>query len=151
LKPVYSSFPADMEGFDSLAELALDLRWSWDHSADEVWRRLDPDLWDLTHSPWIVLQAISRDDFQSVMNDPLFRDKIDFLVKSCIDANKSPAWFRQTYPEAELTSVAYFNLEFILSEALPIYSVGLGNVAGDQLKTASDLGVLVTGIGLLKQ
>ncbi|MFA5971383.1 MAG: alpha-glucan family phosphorylase [Lentimicrobiaceae bacterium] len=151
MKPVYSSLPANMEGFDSLTELALDLRWSWDHSADEVWRRLDPDLWDLTHSPWIVLQTVSRDQFQSVMNDPLFRDKIDTLVKSRIEANNSPAWFGQTFPKAPLTSVAYFSMEFMLSEALPIYSGGLGNVAGDQLKTASDLGVPVTGIGLLYQ
>lgn len=149
--PLYSSLPANTEGFDSLAELALDLRWSWDHSADEVWRMLDPELWDLTNSPWVILQTVSRDQFQSVMNDPLFRNKIDTLIKSRKEANESPAWFGQTYPNASLTNAAYFSMEFMLSEALPIYSGGLGNVAGDQLKTASDLGVPVTGIGLLYQ
>ncbi len=151
MKPVYSSLPADMEGFDSLAELALDLRWSWDHSADEVWRRLDPDLWDFTHSPWIVLQTISRDDFQAVSDDPVFKKKIEELVNFMKATNASPAWFQQSYPDSALTGIAYFSMEFMLSEALPIYSGGLGNVAGDQLKTASDLGVPVTGIGLLYQ
>jgi len=150
-KPVYSFLPANLEGFDSLAELALDIRWSWDHSADEVWRMLDPALWDLTQNPWVVLQTVSRDQFQSVMNDPTFRKKIDFLVEHRKNANAVPAWFQQNYPQSSLTCVAYFSMEFMLSEALPIYSGGLGNVAGDQLKTASDLGVPVVGIGLLYQ
>ena len=66
-------------------------------------------------------------------------------------ANTAPAWFQQNYPNTPLTSIAYFSMEFMLSEALPIYSGGLGNVAGDQLKAASDLGVPVIGIGLLYQ
>ena len=150
-KPVYSSLPSNSEGFDALAELALDMRWSWDHSADEIWKQLDPVLWDLTHNPWIVLQTISRDKFQAVINDPVFSDKIDSLLKGRKEANAAPAWFQQNYPKSVLTTVAYFSMEFMLSEALPIYSGGLGNVAGDQLKTASDLGVPVVGIGLLYQ
>ncbi|HEX7411342.1 MAG TPA: alpha-glucan family phosphorylase [Bacteroidales bacterium] len=150
-KPIYSFLPTDIDGFDSLAELALDMRWSWDHSADEIWRMLDPALWELTRNPWVVLQTVSRDQFQSVMDRPAFRKTIDTLVKSRKDANTSPAWFQQNYPDTLLTCVAYFSMEFMLSEALPIYSGGLGNVAGDQLKTASDLGVPVVGIGLLYQ
>jgi len=150
-KPIYSVLPSDIEGVDSLAELALDMRWSWNHSADEVWRQLDPGLWDLIHNPWVVLQTVSRDQFQKAMSDPVFRKKIDALVKSKEHANTVPAWFQQNYPQSKLTYVAYFSMEFMLSEALPIYSGGLGNVAGDQLKTASDLGVPVVGIGLLYQ
>ena len=150
-KPNYSNLPKDIEGFDSLAEIALDMRWSWDHGADEIWRMLEPELWDFTHNPWIVLQTVSRDQFQKVMNDQVFRSKIDALVKGKKDADKAPAWFQQKYPKTPLTCVAYFSMEFMLSEALPIYSGGLGNVAGDQLKTASDLGVPVIGIGLLYQ
>jgi len=63
----------------------------------------------------------------------------------------APAWFQQTYPQSPLTCAAYFSMEFMLSEALPIYSGGLGNVAGDQLKATSDLGVPVVGVGLLYQ
>jgi len=51
INPIYSLLPTEVEGFDSLAELALDMRWSWNHAADEVWRELDPALWDLTHNP----------------------------------------------------------------------------------------------------
>ena len=151
LKPGYSFLSSDLEGVDSLAELALDLRWSWNHSADEVWQQLDPALWDLTHNPWVVLQTVSRDQFQKVMSDPLFRKKVNALLESKDHANISPAWLQKSYPKSPLTSVAYFSMEFMLSEALPIYSGGLGNVAGDQLKTAGDLGVPVVGIGLLYQ
>ncbi len=150
-KPVYSFLPTDLEGVDSLAELALDMRWSWNHAADEVWRQLDPALWDLTHNPWVVLQTVSRDQFQDVMSNPVFRKKVDALVQSKEHAITVPAWFQQNYPQSPLTCVAYFSMEFMLSEALPIYSGGLGNVAGDQLKTANDLGVPVVGIGLLYQ
>jgi len=79
-KPGYSFLSSDLEGIDSLAELALDMRWSWNHEADEVWQQLDPALWDLTHNPWVVLQTISRDQFQSAMNDAAFRNKIDTLL-----------------------------------------------------------------------
>jgi glycogen phosphorylase len=150
-KPVYSYLPKKQKEVNILSELALDLRWSWDHSADEIWRQLDPDLWDITHNPWAVLQTISRDKFQSVIDDPQFRRKINFLLKSMKKTNAAPAWFQKLHPNSSLTCVAYFCMEFMLSEALPIYSGGLGNVAGDQLKTASDLGVPVVGIGLLYQ
>jgi len=150
-KPIYSLLPADVEGFDSLVELALDMRWSWNHTADEVWRQLDPALWDLTNNPWAVLQTVSRDKLQRVSSDPAFRKSVEDLVQGRRQAAKSPAWFQRKHPQTPLTGVAYFSMEFMLSEALPIYSGGLGNVAGDQLKAASDLGVPVIGVGLLYQ
>ena len=143
--------PADVEGFDSLAELALDMRSSWNHATDEVWRQLDPVLWELTHNPWAVLQTISREKLQDVLADSAFRKNIDNLLQARRSAVEAPAWFQQTYPQSPLSCVAYFSMEFMLSEALPIYSGGLGNVAGDQLKAASDLGVPVIGLGLLYQ
>ncbi len=147
----YNLLPAGIEGLDSLARLALDMGWSWNHAADEVWQQLDPALWELTHNPWVVLQTASRDKFQKILSDPAFRKKIDTLLQSKEHANTVPAWFQKSYPKTHLTCVAYFSMEFMLSEALPIYSGGLGNVAGDQLKAASDLGVPVIGIGLLYQ
>jgi starch phosphorylase len=149
--PVYAFFPTEVEGFDSLAELALDMRWSWNHSADELWRQIDPVLWELTYNPWVVLQTVSRDRLVGVLADPAFMKKVDALVRAKRDEAESPAWFQQNCAPVPLTSVAYFSMEFMLSEALPIYSGGLGNVAGDQLKTASDLGVPVVGVGLLYQ
>ena len=83
------------------------------------------------------------------MADPAFRKNVDDLVQTRRQAAEAPAWFQQTYSQSPLTCVAYFSMEFMLSEALPIYSGGLGNVAGDQLKAASDLGVPVVGVGLL--
>jgi starch phosphorylase len=150
-KPIYSPLTANVEGFDSLAELALDLRWSWNHATDEVWRQLDPALWESTQNPWVVLQTVSMDKLQRVLADPTFRKNIDDLLRAKRQAAETSAWFQQNHPQSPLKCVAYFSMEYMLSEALPIYSGGLGNVAGDQLKAASDLGVPVIGVGLLYQ
>ncbi len=149
--PRYGLLPTEVEGFDSLAELALDMRWSWNHNADDVWRQLDPALWELTQNPWVVLQTVSRERIERMSADPAFRKQLDALVQIRRQEAEAPAWFQQTYSRSPLTCVAYFSMEFMLSEALPIYSGGLGNVAGDQLKAASDLGVPVIGVGLLYQ
>ena len=149
--PLYNLLPTEIKGFDSLAELALDLRWSWDHGTDEVWRRLDQKLWKITHNPWLVLQTVSRDRIERVLADPVFCEKVETLIQTRRQIEETSAWFQQRYPQAPLTGVAYFSMEFMLNEALPIYSGGLGNVAGDQLKAASDLGVPVIGVGLLFQ
>jgi hypothetical protein len=81
-KPIRSHLPADVEAFDSLSELALDLRWSWNHAADEVWRQLDPELWEFTQNPWIVLQTASRDKLRRVSADPAFRKIVDALLRA---------------------------------------------------------------------
>ena len=150
-KPIYCQLTVDVEGFDSLAELALDLRWSWNHATDEVWRQLDPALWEFTQNPWVVLQTVSKDKLQRVLANPAFRKNIDDLLRAKRQAAETPAWFQKNHPQSPLKCVAYFSMEYMLSEALPIYSGGLGNVAGDQLKAASDLGVPVVGVGLLYQ
>jgi starch phosphorylase len=150
-KPIYSPLTANVEGFDCLAELALDLRWSWNHATDEVWRQLDPALWESTQNPWVVLQTVAKDKLQRVLADPTFRKNIDDLLRAKRQAAETSAWFQQNHPQSPLKCVAYFSMEYMLSEALPIYSGGLGNVAGDQLKAASDLGVPVVGVGLLYQ
>ncbi|MDO8946482.1 MAG: alpha-glucan family phosphorylase [Desulfocapsaceae bacterium] len=127
------------------------MHWSWNHATDEVWRQLDPKLWEITHNPWVVLQTVSRDRIERVLADPVFRKNVDGLVQSIREVAGTPAWFQQNHPQSSLTCIAYFSMEFMLSEALPIYSGGLGNVAGDQLKAASDMGVPVVGVGLLYQ
>ena len=149
--PLYGLLPTEVEGFESLVDLALDMRWSWSHATDEVWRQLDPVLWDHTHHPCDVLQTVSREKLKNMLADPVFRKKIDDFRQSKKQAEDAPAWFQQSHPQSQLNCVAYFSMEFMLSEALPIYSGGLGNVAGDQLKAASDLGVPVVGVGLLYQ
>jgi starch phosphorylase len=143
--------PADSAMFDALSELALDMRSSWNHASDQIWRQLDPVLWELTHNPWLVLQTVSRDKLEKDLAEANFRETVDKLIRERRGAATAPAWFQQTFPQSPLNCVAYFSMEFMLSEALPIYSGGLGNVAGDQLKAASDIGIPVVGVGLLYQ
>jgi glycogen phosphorylase len=137
--------------FRGLRELALDLRWSWSHGADELWRQLEPTIWDRTHNPWVVLQTVSREHLGRLLGDAVFRGKIDGLVRAAKAARETRSWFEETHGTASVGRIAYFSMEFMLSEGLPIYAGGLGNVAGDQLKAASDLGVPVIGVGLLYQ
>jgi starch phosphorylase len=138
-----------IEGRDALIELALNLHWSWNHGADQLWERLDSVLWEATQNPWVILQTVSGDKIKSLLVQPEFRQRVDELLSQNRESFSSPAWFQKQHPDAPLTTVAYFSMEFMLSEALPIYSGGLGNVAGDQMKAASDLGVPVVGVGLL--
>jgi len=147
--PTYGNRSSETATSDALTELALDLRWSFNHSADKLWERLAPELWDLTHNPWVVLQTVSRERLQSVTTDPDFQSLLTDLHRHQQTLERSEAWFQQVHPDSSLKAVAYFSMEFMLSEALPIYSGGLGNVAGDQLKAASNLGVPVVGVGLL--
>ena len=145
----YAKYASEMSA-DALVRLALDLRWSWNHATDDLWEQLEPELWELTHNPWVVLQSVSPDKLQNATRDPA----IKALLKNLLQQQKelgNPAWFQKKYPNSALKAVAYFSMEYMLSESLPIYSGGLGNVAGDQLKAASDLGVPVVAVGLLYQ
>jgi len=134
-----------------LDELALELRVSWDHSTDDVWRKLDPELWELTRNPTLVLHATSETRLKELAADTEFRRRIEDFVLERRQYARSPGWFQFAHRAAPLNRIAYFSMEFGVSEALPIYSGGLGNVAGDQLKASSDLGVPIIGIGLLYQ
>ena len=115
----------------SLRVLALDLRWSWNHSADELWAWLDPALWALTHNPWAVLHAASRVRLEALLEQPEHRQRVQALLDVRQQYLSGPSWFRERHPDAPLTRVAYVSMEFGLSEVLPIYAGGLGNVAGD--------------------
>jgi starch phosphorylase len=144
--------PADrskIDGIDALAELALNLHWSWNHAADELWEELDKVLWATTQNPWVILRTISKEKIKAALSAPEFRRRLDTLLSENRASYSADAWFQNKHPGGALTSIAYFSMEFMLSESLPIYSGGLGNVAGDQLKAASDLGVPVVGVGLL--
>ncbi len=149
--PAFSHRPLDTDVSDALTDLALDLRWSFNHSADELWERIDPELWEQTHNPWVVLQTASRERLQSVTADPIFQKLLTDLHREKQMLEQSEGWFQKAYPHSSLSAVAYFCMEFMLSEGLPIYSGGLGNVAGDQLKSASNLSVPVIGVSLLYQ
>ena len=135
----------------ALTELALDLRWAWDHGMDELWSELDAELWNRTHNPWVVLQSVASARLAEVLARPAERRRVAKMLERRHRYLESPDWFQHAFARSPLSRVAYFSMEFGLSEALPIYSGGLGIVAGDQLKTASDLGVPLIGVGLLYQ
>ncbi|MBS0621741.1 MAG: alpha-glucan family phosphorylase [Verrucomicrobia bacterium] len=139
----------NIKGYETLEDLALNLRSSWNHSTDSIWRQLDPELWEETHNAWAVLQTVSVEKLTALLADQKFNELINRLVEARQEALSLPSWFQENYSHSSLNGIAYFSMEFMLSEALPIYSGGLGNVAGDQLKAASDLGVPVIAIGLL--
>jgi starch phosphorylase len=138
-----------VDGMDALVELALNLHWSWNHAADELWEALDKDLWATTQNPWVILRTVSHEKIKAALGAVEFRRRLETLLQQNRESYRADAWFQHNHPGGALFSVAYFSMEFMLSEALPIYSGGLGNVAGDQMKAASDLGVPVVGVGLL--
>ena len=138
-----------IEGMDELSELALNLHWCSNHASDGIWESLDSELWQTTQNPWVILLTVSPEKIQSLLATPEFRQRVQDCMRHNRKSFAEDAWFQKKYPGSALSLVAYFSMEFMLTEALPIYSGGLGNVAGDQMKAASNLGVPVAGIGLL--
>jgi starch phosphorylase len=97
------------------------------------------------------LQSVSQDKLRRVLTEPRFQKKLEQLLDAKRKMEVADAWFQKAHPNPPFTAIAYFSMEYMLSEALPIYAGGLGNVAGDQLKAASDLNVPVIAVGLLYQ
>lgn len=136
---------------ESLAELALDVRWTWDHSSDKLWTMLDPDIWEQTRNPRSVLQYVPHERLDQAARDPVFCEELQQVVAARTNYLAKSGWSRERHPPEALKTIAYFSMEFGLGEALPLYAGGLGILAGDMLKTASDLDVPMVGIGLLYQ
>jgi glycogen phosphorylase len=134
-----------------LREIALDLGVAWNRHSDYIWRQIDTEVWMLTRNPWLMLQLATDKQLETMNADQSLRTWVEQMVLERREASQSQGWFQKSYPSSNLKQVAYFSMEFGLSEALPIYSGGLGNVAGDQLKAGSDLGVPIVGVGLLYQ
>ncbi|HET9914648.1 MAG TPA: alpha-glucan family phosphorylase, partial [Anaerolineales bacterium] len=145
------------DGFDlpkrlsRLSELAYNLWWTWEPEAARLFRRLDYDLWGrLGHNPIRFLREIDRSRLKQAAKDKEYLavfDQIFARFDSYMDQKKT--WTSETYPELNGRPIAYFSMEFGLHETLPIYSGGLGVLAGDHLKEASDLGLPLTGIGFM--
>ena len=131
-----------------LRDLALDLRWTWSHSADDLWRTLDADAWERLQNPWLLLQNVSDERLAQFAAAPGAMGQLSRLTAARGAYLARQAWFARAHGDA-LHAVAYFSMEFGLGEALPLYAGGLGVLAGDLLKTASDLGVPLVGVGLL--
>ncbi|ESS66799.1 glycogen phosphorylase GlgP [Methyloglobulus morosus KoM1] len=146
-------FPPELiQKLDGLPELALDCNYSWSHRADEIWHELDSSLYQQTHNPWLVLQAASSSRLEGLANDEIFCRKLKDIVSEQRQSLAEKRWFQTELQQStQMQQVAYFSMEFGLSEALPIYSGGLGLLAGDHLKASNDLGLPLVGVGLLYQ
>lgn len=136
---------------ERLSELAFDLRLIGSKTMSNVWRRLDPEAWVRCNNPYMVLQHAHQDNLERAADDQVLISELNRWLDRQEVYMQSPGWFGTTHAESVLKGVAYFSMEFGLSEALPIYSGGLGILAGDHLKSASDLNVSLVGIGLLYQ
>lgn len=135
----------------TLGDLALDLHWTWSHGADALWARLDGELWERTRNPWLILLSVSSHRLDTLAQDRAFLDLYDRAVGAREEYAGATTWWSKTGVGDASTTVAYFSMEYGIGEPLPIYSGGLGVLAGDHLKTASDLGVPLVAIGLLYQ
>ncbi|MDG1772484.1 MAG: alpha-glucan family phosphorylase [Oceanicoccus sp.] len=132
-----------------LNELANDIRWSWNHAGDQLWRSIDPDSWQSLKNPYAILQTTPSSRFKQLAEDPEFLKRLQWLLSDRERYLNRQGWYQQQHGEAPLQQVAYFCMEYGLGEALPLYAGGLGILAGDYLKAASDLGVPVVALGLL--
>jgi starch phosphorylase len=139
------------DGLKRLTELAFDLRWNAGDSADELWHAVDPEIWSATRNPVMILESISRARIEALASNESFLQRLAERVQAREHYLNAHSWMRDIAAQDALGCVAYFSMEFGLSEALPIYSGGLGMLAGDHLKTASDLGLPLVGVGLLYQ
>ena len=134
-----------------LASIARNLRWSWSRDAQALFWTTDYTLWHLTqHNPIALLRQVDPARLAACASDPAFLRRYDrVMARQVQEASPANTWFARTYPELMQRPVAYFCAEFGLHNSVPIYSGGLGILAGDHAKAASDLGVPLVGIGLL--
>jgi starch phosphorylase len=134
-----------------LEDLAVDLWWSWHAEARAVFRRLDYALWRATaHNPVRMLWLISPEQLERAAADPAFLELYDRAIAALDEARAARnTWWSHTYPQLKGQSIAYFSAEFALHQSLPIYAGGLGVLAGDHCKEASDLGVPLIGVGFM--
>jgi starch phosphorylase len=134
-----------------LGELAYDLSWVWHQEARQVFRMLDYRLWRLTsHNPVRMLRALPRERFEQVAHDLGFLAAYDSAVAGLEAVHaENESWWSRRFPDHAERTIAYFSAEFALHQSLPIYAGGLGVLAGDHCKEASDLGVPLIGVGFM--
>jgi starch phosphorylase len=156
MKPIrtFSVVPCLPPAIEGLRQIAYNLRWAWDHEAIELFRRLDRDLWEASgHNPVFVLGAIDQNRLEAAARDDAFLahlNRVESDLESYLAAQSS--WYQKVCcPGPDKPLIAYFSAEFGLTECLSIFAGGLGILAGDHLKSASDLGVPLVGVGLLYQ
>jgi starch phosphorylase len=149
---MHAFFPRDLPpGLEALADLALDLRWTWSHAGDALWHTVDPDTWERLENPWVIVQNVPQERLEQLAKDSEFLGELERLSDERRQYLNSPGQFSEVHADANVRNIAYFSMEFGLGEALPLYAGGLGILAGDYLKAASDLGMPLVAVGLLYQ
>ncbi len=140
--------PREVSG---LYELAYNLWWSWSPEARRLFNRLDPRAWATYRNPVQVLLAVDRDHWRELLEDETFMGMYSLVIRKFERylEGRASSWFAETYGSFDDSCVAYFCMEYGLHQSLALYSGGLGVLAGDHLKSASDLGVPLVGVGLL--
>ena len=134
---------------ERLRALAYNLWWSWSPVGQELFVRLDPDLWEEVHgNPIELLARVDQTRLDELVGDDAFTSHLDAAWQTFERYMQREGWFSKTFPDAAGARIAYFSMEYGIHECLPIYSGGLGVLAGDHLKTASDLGLPLVGVGL---
>jgi len=134
---------------DTLRELAFDQSIRWTSQNDDLWQLIDNDLWALTRNPSLILSTVPEQKLEALLRRVDCHRLVDGIVKARQARLEQPTWCASQQYGERLARVAYFSMEYMLSEALPIYSGGLGILAGDHCKTASDMNLPFVGIGLL--
>ena len=133
-----------------LHAIAYNLWWSWNADAVALFRRINPDLFEtLDHSPIRLLGSTSQSRFEELGTDDGFLAHMDRVAQALDHYLKCPTWFSSTYTTETDARIAYFSAEFGIHESVPVYSGGLGVLAGDHLKSASDLGIPLVGVSLM--
>ncbi|MDX1495003.1 MAG: alpha-glucan family phosphorylase [Longimicrobiales bacterium] len=151
MNPALDKIPTLPEALSGLPDIAMNLAWSWNRDAHELFERIDPVLWAQTRDdPVRLLQEVDPSRLEACAADPEYvalHDKVHGGLSN-LETDEG-TWFRQTYPDAASGPVAYFCAEFAVHDSIPIYSGGLGILAGDHLKSASDMGIPMVGVGLM--
>ena len=143
--------PATPDRIKGIADLATNLGWSWNRDARALFRSIDPYLWHLVrHNPVVLLRQLVPARIVALASDDDFLKQYDKVINWLrAEASFDNTWFSDEHPELRNRTVAYFCAEFGLHSSVPIYSGGLGVLAGDHCKAASDLGVPLVGVGIL--
>ena len=140
------------ESIAPLSRLARNLRWSWHRPTEQLFAELNPQAWDAVHGdPVKLLGSLTREEIQQIAQDPATVRRIEELDADLERYLTDDLWYQKTQAEDAPRSIAYFSAEYGVTSVLPQYSGGLGILAGDHLKSASDLGVPVVGVGLFYQ
>ena len=156
MRPIHTFdvVPRLPSAIEDLRAIAYNLRWCWSHESIELFRRLDRDLWEKSgHNPVLLLGTIEQEKLEQAANDDAFLAHLRRVTSNLENYLAGDAtWFRRNYAKTtDVPLIAYFSAEFGLTECLSIFAGGLGILAGDHLKSASDLGVPLVGVGLLYQ